>query len=550
MSVKRTLLMLLFVPFAWAQGQLVSPGKLSNAHESLEGMGSCTKCHNFGDKTFRQNCLSCHGEIKSRIDRNLGYHSFTRKLECSSCHKEHHGRDFKLIRWDPAKFDHKQAGFVLEGKHAGKECRQCHQPKNIIQKEILKKSDAAKKRTFLGLEPECGTCHEDEHRGQLGKDCARCHNAEDWKKNTFSHAKARFPLAGKHADVGCRKCHSEEKDGKVINGDGAFLKFRVAAFGQCSDCHEDKHKGAFGKDCADCHTPADWKAVKISRANFDHSKTKYPLTGKHGALQCSACHGTGDFKKFAGKDLASCLTCHKDFHQGQFAKHSDRGDCRRCHTVDGFKPSHYEASEHVDARFQLSGAHGATACDRCHIETTINGKKTQCFSWESFACTTCHADFHAGQFDAKMKERGCLTCHTDKSWHSMEFDHAGTSFPLRGKHLTTACDRCHTQGTVNGKQTTIYKIADTRCAACHADEHQGQFKDAAGVTACERCHTSGAWKPAIFDHVTMSRFPLTGKHATVACASCHKRETIDAGKPATMRYKPLAPACAGCHAGK
>ena len=133
MSVFRTLFfaVLLSLP---AQAQLVSPGKLSNAHTSLEGVGSCTKCHNFGEKTFRANCLGCHSEIKSRVDRGLGYHSFTKNLECSACHKEHHGREFKLVRWEPSKFDHKQAGFLLEGKHAGKDCRLCHQPKNIIQK--------------------------------------------------------------------------------------------------------------------------------------------------------------------------------------------------------------------------------------------------------------------------------------------------------------------------------------------------------------------------------------------------------------------------------
>ena len=533
-----------------AQSQLVSPGKLSNAHVSLEGVGNCTKCHNFGEKTFRANCLGCHSEIKARVDRGLGYHSFTKNLECSSCHKEHHGREFKLIRWEPSKFDHKQAGFVLEGKHAGKDCRQCHTPKNIVQKEIAKKSDDARKRTFLGLEPECGNCHEDAHRGQLGKDCKRCHSTADWKSSTFSHAKARFPLAGKHASVACAKCHPQQHDGRTINGNAAFLKFKGIPYGACIDCHEDKHNGKFGKDCASCHSPADWKAVKVSGSNFDHGKTRYPLGGKHASVQCNGCHAGGDFKKFAGKDLERCLTCHKDYHLGQFASKTDQGDCKRCHSIDGFRPSHFEVAEHIDARFQLTGAHTAIACDRCHKETTIGDKKTQLFHWDSFSCTTCHSDAHAGQFAERMKDRGCQACHSDRGWHSMEFDHSGTKFPLRGKHLTTACEKCHKQGSVNGVLTTVYRIDERQCASCHEDEHQGQFREASGVVACEKCHTAAGWKPAVFDHVTMSRFPLTGKHAAVTCASCHKKAVLLEGRAERTRYKPLDPACSSCHLSK
>jgi hypothetical protein len=218
--------------------------------------------------------------------------------------------------------------------------------------------------------------------------------------------------------------------------------------------------------------------------------------------------------------------------------------------VDGVQPSHFEAAEHLDARFQLTGAHAAIACDRCHKETAIDGKKTQCFRWESITCTTCHADAHAGQFDERMKERGCQTCHSDKSWHSMEFDHGSTNFPLRGRHLSTPCEKCHKQGSVGGKSAVIYHIEDKRCASCHEDEHQGQFRDAAGATPCEKCHTPSAWKPAAFDHVTMSRFPLTGKHANVPCLSCHKKDVLQEGRAATMRYKPLDPACSSCHKGK
>lgn len=43
-------------------------------------------------------------------------------------------------------------------------------------------------------------------------------------------------------------------------------------------------------------TTAGWKKI-LPPFSFDHSKTKYPLLGKHVTVSCSACHINGDFKK-------------------------------------------------------------------------------------------------------------------------------------------------------------------------------------------------------------------------------------------------------------
>jgi hypothetical protein len=60
-------------------------------------------------------------------------------------------------------------------------------------------------------------------------------------------------------------------------------------FGQspsCIPCHSDPHKGQLGNECTKCHNVKSWKAAK----DFDHSKTRYPLTGLHIKVPCEKCH--------------------------------------------------------------------------------------------------------------------------------------------------------------------------------------------------------------------------------------------------------------------
>jgi hypothetical protein len=65
-----------------------------------------------------------------------------------------------------------------------------------------------------------------------------------------------------------------------------------------------------------------------------------------------------------------------------------------------------------------------------------------------------------------------------------------------------------------------------------------------GGTDCSACHTATAWRPLksplSFDHNKTS-FPLTGRHAGVACERCHEGLRFD-------QPGPGAGACASCHA--
>src|SRR5947208_16837280 len=99
-------------------------------------------------------------------------------------------------------------------------------------------------------------CHEDYHKGRLGKDCENCHNVKDWKEATttknFDHSKTRYPLTGEHLQVLCEKCYKPEMPREV--------RFRGMQFQNCSDCHLHAHHGAFThKRSEDCHTTGAWR---------------------------------------------------------------------------------------------------------------------------------------------------------------------------------------------------------------------------------------------------------------------------------------------------
>ncbi|MBL8219205.1 MAG: hypothetical protein JNL62_08240, partial [Bryobacterales bacterium] len=116
----------------------ISPGPLSKAHASLDSSLRCTSCHIFAAGKPALKCNECHGEIGIRLEKNRGLHAVsmkgkTEEQACAGCHLEHLGRNFALIKWDARKFDHREAGYALEGAHTKLECRQCHQAKFVSE---------------------------------------------------------------------------------------------------------------------------------------------------------------------------------------------------------------------------------------------------------------------------------------------------------------------------------------------------------------------------------------------------------------------------------
>ncbi len=335
----------------------ISPGDLASPHAHLEGMSNCTQCHILGEKVANDKCLKCHTELKKRIDQQKGYHSspVIKGKECVSCHSDHHGRNFEMVRIVFEKFDHNLTGYKLEGAHAKKDCKDCHKTEFITDPDAKKK-----KKTYLGLGTECLTCHEDYHQKELSGNCFSCHDFAAFKPaSKFDHSKAKYKLLGKHQQVECLKCHKiEEVDGKKSQ------KFTGIPFETCTNCHKDVHENQFGQNCIQCHTEESFHAVKEMK-NFDHSRTSFKLEGKHTLVTCVSCHKT-QYTDPIKHD--KCADCHKDYHEKQFAKQGVSPDCAACHSVNGFAGSSYTIEQHNASSFQLEGAHLATPCFACHLK--------------------------------------------------------------------------------------------------------------------------------------------------------------------------------------
>ncbi len=551
--MRRTVLasaMLFLLGYASAQ---ISPGPLARPHQSLDGATQCASCHKFGGGEAAFKCLDCHTEIAERLAARRGLHATFGiqpglSKQCIRCHSDHNGRDFPLIKFDLKSFDHKQTGYTLEGKHAGLTCNRCHSPEKITtaQKQSIKVRDLSK--TFLGLSSACTTCHQDAHKGRLGNNCAQCHNSTDWKNTSgkFDHSKTQFPLTGLHAQVKCEQCHTSGPDNQP--------RFKGLPFSKCSDCHTDPHKGSFAQTCESCHNTSGWKRISSSALskNFDHSKTKYPLLGKHLQVDCTSCHRKGNFKQPVA--FAKCTDCHADEHQGQFAKRAGGIECSSCHTVEGFKPTTFGLKEHQSTAYPLQGKHATLECAQCHIP---KGKETV-FKLKFERCLECHKDEHQGQFAAAPYLNRCEQCHTLDGYKPSTFGlarHKEARFVLTGAHVAVTCVECHKApaGTsAQVKTAAIYHFHDMSCTTCHQDPHRGQFRERmqrpmnGKPGGCETCHTTKTWKELVhFDH-SQTEFPLMGAHRAVACIDCHRPPNMET-KLMNVDFHAAPKLCQDCH---
>jgi hypothetical protein len=522
--------------------------------------------------------------------------------QCQRCHPDHRGRDFALVDWqgDQRSFQHARTGYALGGAHARARCEACHAPSRLVAPDIVKMLAAQPGRvTFLGLSTRCASCHFDEHRGQLGRDCQRCHGEADWRPTAgFDHQRTDYPLRGKHQGVACARCHPTVTAERPPDTP-AFLQPRAATFAQmkpidhatCASCHADPHDGKLGPRCASCHTETGWRAISVDGGGGDrafHKRTAFPLTGAHAAVACRSCHGPfpGAPALFKGLAFARCADCHEDAHVGQLAGAGGRApDCAACHDTSAFAPPRFELEQHASARFPLDGAHRTAACRGCHpvdprLEALVPAAVRNRLHREhrpslqvslavlrpqrsARACSGCHDDVHEGQFADEMRVKDCRACHQTSSFTALTFDHDLQSrFPLTGGHLRTACASCHTTTQIRaGEPPAVrYLPLPVTCGGCHADQHQGQLTFEAapaadgaprrrrGARDCQFCHDTASFRATQFSHddARFTRFALRGRHAQLACDACHRTVALPDGVR-TVRYRPLPRDCAGCH---
>jgi len=471
-----------------ATAQLVSPGKLADAHAELSGVKNCTRCHTLGRRGGLSNdkCLECHVPLRNRVREQKGLHATVADKKCADCHKDHVGPDFDMVRLDTATFRHDSTGFKLVASHAELGCRECHHAALLTAPDVIAYAaeHGIAETTFLGVGTTCLACHQpdDPHARQFpNQPCEDCHGESTWDELPgFDHNETRYRLVDLHRDVKCEECH------KPIRRRGAepYVQYVDMAFASCTDCHEDTHKGERGEECTDCHDTSGWD--QINRATFeerfDHETTEFALHGAHADAKCRSCHGPGptvnDSVHIAYKPepkrqaypipvAEDCLSCHRDSHQRAFENTVGGMACESCHNETAWQPAEYDIERHDrDTEFALTGAHIATPCFACH-EVTDGARQVTRWHFDRDDCVSCHDgdDPHQVQFP----DTACEECHNDESWTVAKFDHDSTRYRLDGEHRDVPCADCHPEETTSeGTSFVRYAPLGMECGDCHA----------------------------------------------------------------------------------
>jgi hypothetical protein len=114
----------------------------------------CEECHISNDyKKASIECNSCH--------KHDDIHKGKLGTDCQSCHNPN--------GWAVWRFDHNlQSQFKLDGAHKKVHCHSCHIA-------AVSKVDSKPR--------SCIACHraDDEHNGQFGSDCGRCHTTKTFR---------------------------------------------------------------------------------------------------------------------------------------------------------------------------------------------------------------------------------------------------------------------------------------------------------------------------------------------------------------------------------
>jgi hypothetical protein len=453
--------------------------------------------------------------------------------DCFECHSEHHGRKFDMVRFDEDNFNHDQTSYTLEGKHEIIDCRQCHVADNISDLDIKQREN-----TFLGLEQECLSCHDDFHQQTLSNECMSCHDMQAFRPaSNFDHDNADYKLVGKHESVDCKECHTT-----TIQNAAEFQDFSDIAFNDCKSCHEDPHKQQIAGKCSQCHTEVSFSSF-AGQGRFNHNSTGFVLRGKHLTEDCFSCHEVTStpqsvFQDKSWTDENNCIACHADQHSGKYGN-----ECVKCHNESSFLSlNSMDSFDHDIADFQLEGKHLEVDCRQCHV-----GRFSTAIDYST--CSSCHDDYHEGEFSENDKDPDCTECHSldygfDYTLYTLE-QHQTTTFPLEGAHYATPCFACHVS---EEDERWAFHDLGKLCIECHQDIHATAINatEYQGISyTCTFCHNNDAWSSVNFNH-NLTDWPLEGEHGKVDCRECHLA-TTDEDALLRRPFNTAEDKCISCH---
>ncbi|HTT21516.1 MAG TPA: hypothetical protein VMG82_21485, partial [Candidatus Sulfotelmatobacter sp.] len=471
---------------------------------------ACTDCHVNNNYNLNSTaCVTCHlKDYQGTTNPNHVTANFPQT--CNQCHD--------TSNWTNATFNHDSTGFSLTGLHTvpPRACTDCHVNNNYSLNTAA-----------------CVSCHLNDFQGTTNPNhvtanfpqtCAQCHGTSTWLNATFNHDSTGFPLTGLHTvpPRACTDCH--------VNNN---YNLNSTA---CVTCHLKDYQGTtnpnhvaqgFSQTCDTCHNTGAWQP-----AQFDHSKSGFPLTGSHTVppRTCTDCHVNNNYNI----TVMTCISCHQTDFNNATSPVPHLGfptTCQQCHDTVQWTDGKFD---HSTTGFTLTGMHTVPprTCTDCHVNNN--------YSLNSTACVTCHLKDYQGTTNPNHATANfpqtCDTCHDTTNWMDATFNHASTGFTLTGLHTVPprACTDCH----VNNN----YNLNSTACATCHLKDYQGTTNPN-HVTAnfpqtCEQCHGTSTWLNATFNHDSTG-FPLTGLHTVPprACTDCHVNNN----------YNLTSTACVTCH---
>ena len=212
-----------------------------------------------------QTCDACHPNIHETADYS----------DCLKCHDQEgwNGKNLRFVH-------NRDSSYLLTGKHIDASCDDCH-PRTCDPNEnpVI---------FYIETPIACIGCHEDPHADQLDKNCANCHDEQNWGnwRRLFSHnSKDTYKLDALHADRDCFTCHT------------GLPKERYRTLpNTCEGCHKDVEQAFSGK------------AGLVTVASDPHADR----------VACIQCHATEQISQSADEFAAQCQSCHNPFYADLF----------------------------------------------------------------------------------------------------------------------------------------------------------------------------------------------------------------------------------------
>jgi hypothetical protein len=364
-----------------------------------------------GASGYGKTCVDCHGKG--------GAHHDARAAATPTCATCHNGTFAKL---PPSSHN--------DGQHA--DCAKCHDGMSL---------------------PSCAGCHVGNPTSSAPQitfsnsqscDSASCHGKV---KNHVSTPIGKAACTTCHASHfeslgACTKCHADPQ--AFHHGTAKAIPLNA-----CSRCHDGSiaaapsNHGAYGTNCATCHTGMNRPAQQCASCHVGNSSSGAPQVTYSKDLSCGAASCHAKVVPHSGTPVANatCATCHA-------AHYETLGTCATCHG-DPVKYHHGSAK-----------APGPTDCTSCHDGSIAAAKVAHA----GLKCTACHEGMKVPPVPAT-----CQSCHEAKTF-------GGAS-----------CTSCHAKDGFIGKETVHASNpgATVACTTCHQPHYQD-------LGVCATCHGSHA----------------------------------------------------------